>query len=194
MVTSDVKAYIDYFRQLAVQHINLQHNPASEDGDAAPGACHFSRWTADEVVTGLRSRVNFPALLLELYELTTKSTIEYDVKNNYSGAFSVVQSALKENYASEVEAFALTEKIVSDLLNKIWADHYAPGVERCETPFMYFNFDNINITPFGPVLENEFGYRVEFNFMMMCERTFAHPPAPGIFIATQQGNNILMET
>src|SRR6185295_4727327 len=111
MQTANVSDYIDYFRQLAIHQVDLQHDPAGETGDAAPGSVHFARWTADEAVTELRSKTSFPALLLELYEIDTKAEIEYDVRNNYAGAFSIAVSALPENFTSEVAAFVLAEKI-----------------------------------------------------------------------------------
>lgn len=180
MINATVSAYTDYFRQLAVHQVDLQHNPAGETGDAPPGSVHFTRWSADEAITGLRSKVSFPALLLELYETNTTAEIEYDVRNNYLGAFSIVASALPENFASEMDAFLLSEKIMTDILQKIWSDHYS-ATDRCSTPFEFFNL-NYSITPFGPIFDNQFGYRCEFNFNFRRDKKYNQPPGTGTFI------------
>ena len=181
MQATNVTEYIDYFRQIAIHHADLQHDPAGETGDAEPGSVHFARWTADEVLTGLRSKVSFPALMLELYETNTKAEIEYDVRNNYTGAFSIVASALPGNFTSEIEAFAFAEKIMTDILQKIWADHYGSDISRCSTPFEYWNVE-YNITEFGPILNNEFGYRCEFGFNFRRDKKYSRPPVDGAFI------------
>lgn len=182
MQTANLSDYIDYFRQLAILQTDLQHNPAGETGDADTGSVHFARWTADEIITGLRTKVSFPALMLELYEVNTKSSHEWDIKNYYTGAFSIVCSALPGIFASEVQAFALSENIMRDILQHIWNDHYGDGVGRCAAPFEYFDFNNLNITFFGPILNNEFGYRCEFSFMFKRDLSFAQPPPAGSFI------------
>lgn len=180
MTNATVSNYTDYFRQLAVHQADLQHDPAGETGDAAPGSVHFTRWSADEAITGLRSKVSFPALLLELYETNTSSEIEYDVRNSYMGAFSVVATAQPEDFTSEMAAFLTSEKIMTDLLQKIWADHYS-GADRCSTPFEYWNL-SYNITPFGPVFDNQFGYRCEFSFNFRRDKKYNQLPAAGTFI------------
>jgi hypothetical protein len=180
MENPTVDAYVDYFRQLAVHHVDLQHDPGSETGDADPESCHFARWTADEIISGLRTKVSFPALMLELYETNTTAETELDVRPNYAGAFSVVTSALPENHTSEVAAFSTSENIMTDMLQKIWDDHFGIGQFRCSTPFEYWNVV-YNITPFGPILNNEFGYRCEFTFNFKRDRKYSQPPAEGRF-------------
>jgi hypothetical protein len=181
MQNANVSDYIDYFRQLAVHHHLLLHNPAGETGDAAPGSIHFARWTADEILTGLRSKVSFPALMLELYETNTNFQTELDVRNKYSGAFSIVASALPGDFTSEVAAFQLAEQIMTDILQQIWNDHYGLGASRCSTPFEYWN-PEYSITFFGPILNNEFGYRCEFTFDFRRDKKYSKPPAAGTFI------------
>ncbi len=182
MATINITGYINYFRQLAIHHVDLQHDPASETGDAAPGSKKFTRWSAEEVLTGLRSAVSFPALMLELYETTTKSEMNLDVKNDHSGAFTVLASAQPGSQTSEIEAFTKAQEITTDLLQKIWDDHYGPGANRCSAPLNFFDFDGLQITPVGPLINNEFGYRVEFKILPVADKTYCKPPAEGRFV------------
>lgn len=184
----NVSIYTDYFRQLAIHHADIQHNPAGESGDAPVGSMHFTFWSADvtRVLAGeslmyLRSKVSFPALLLEFYEVNASAEIEYDVRTEYSGAFSVAVSALPENFVSEIAALQKAENIMTDLIQQIWDDHYGQGKDRCTSPFEYFNL-NLNIVPFGPILEQQFGYRCEFTFKFIKDKKFSQPPAAGRFI------------
>lgn len=177
----NVSSYTDYFRQLAVHQADLKHNPAGESGDAPVGSVHFTRWSADEALTGLRSKVSFPALLLEMYEVATSAEIEYDVRAERSGAFSIAVSALPENFTSETAAFEEAEDIMTDILQQIWDDHYGTGKDRCTTPFEYWSL-HYNIIPFGPILEQQFGYRCEFTFKFMKDKKFSQPPPAGHFI------------
>ena len=185
MVNSlNVSSYIDYFRQLAVQHKDIQHNIESETGDGPVGSKHFARWSSEEVVTGLRSSISFTpsALLLELYEVVTQSESPYDIKGQYKGAFTVLAHAAPEDIAAEIEAFELTESICYDLLAKIWQDHDGDNAQRDSTPFRYFDFANISIIPVSKLFDNEFGYRIEFGFEFRQTRNISTPPIAGTFI------------
>jgi len=182
--TLNVSGYIAYFRQLAISHKDIKHDPQSETGNGKIGSKHFARWSAEEVITGLRSSISFTpsALLLEMYEVVTKSESPYDIKGEYKGAFTVVALAKIDDLVAEVDAFELTEKICHDLLAKIWQDHYGPEAERDETPFRYFDFSNISIIPVSKLFDNEFGYRVEFGFEFRETTSITTPPLTGTFL------------
>lgn len=182
MPNDNVAAYINYFRGLAITHKDIQHNPASETGSAAPGAKKFTRWGVDEVVTGLRTQLGWPALLLELYEVQTTGQNYYDIKGNYTGAFTVLDAAKVNNYASEVAAFVKTETIYRDLLKKIWQDHFGADADFCDKVFSDFSFEKLNITPVGPLFNNQFGWRIEFSFRPALSFDVNSPIPAGTFI------------
>jgi len=182
MPNDNVNAYTNYFRGLAIYHKDIQHNPASETGGAAPGAKKFTRWGIDEVVTGLRTKMGWPALLLELYEVQTTGENQYDIKGNYNGAFTVLDRADVNNYTSEMTAFQKTESIYRDLLKKIWQDHFGPDAEFCTRVFSFFAFEKLIITPVGPLFDNQFGWRIEFSFRPALSFDLTGPIAEGTFI------------
>lgn len=184
-----INPYREYFRQLAIRHKDLLHDPYSESGDSDIGAKHFVTWNVDQVITGLRTKAGRPLLLLENYEIVTHAQTPSDIKGFYSGAFSVIDTALNNDYSSEDAAFVKTERIVMDILQQIWADHYAPGVDRCNTPFKEFYFDQMNIVPIGPLYDNDFGYRVEFQFRPQLSLTISQKPAAGTFIDISESNS-----
>ena len=173
---------MNYFRDLAMSHKDIQHTPPDAAGDNEIGECRFARWSTDEVVAGLRTRIGDRALLLEMYETDLKSDSSYDIKQLLKGAFSIVKATEKNNYDQEEAAYCFTEKIVYEILQQIWANHYGESVNRCSTPFKKFVFDRVNIIPIGPLYQdNYFGWRVEFEFEAAKKFTISQAPAPGTF-------------
>lgn len=174
-----VKSYINYFRTLAVIDEDIQHNPLSEDDDSGVYEKKFTRWSADEVVSGLRNAVGWPACLLEMFEITTRAEVPYDVKGIYQGAFTILDHATPDNTKEEVDALDRTERIYKNFLKMIYQDHYGKNKDRCTTPFAEFYFNNLVITPVGPLFQNEFGFRVEFTFKPINLLNIKEPPNYG---------------
>lgn len=187
MSNSNVSNYTNYFRNLAIRHYLLRHNPESETGNAPAESKRFTRWSADEVVTGLNTQIGFPALLLEIFEVTTSSSSNYDVKNNPVGAITVLSSATPGDTAAELQAFDTTMQIVADLLQQMWTDVYGPNRHNCNEaiPFEEFYLNGIQFTPVGPLFQMQYGWRVEFGFKFKKLFTINQAPAPGTFIENQ---------
>lgn len=163
-INGNAHTYTDYFRRLAVYHPDIAHDVNTEVQDNEVGIQKFTKWNAEEVVTGLRTKLGFPALLLEMYEVQSAASNVYDVRFRPKGAFTILDHVKSKDFIDEERAIQATEKIVTDILTKIWEHHYKPDVDRCNTPFKDFNFNTLQITPVGPLFSNEFGWRVEFDF------------------------------
>lgn len=177
-----IASYIDYFRQIAVKHAKLLHDPATETGNGPEGAMHFTKVNIDEVLFALNSAAGFPLLLLELYEVTSEAEIVSDFRSVASGAFMVVDHPADKTFASHEQCYITTETIVYDILQKMWNDNYGPGSNACDTPFEDIPFDSIGITPVGPIFAGEYGYRVEFDFRLRQARNITQPLVRGMFI------------
>ncbi len=148
-----VNSYISYFRSLAVAHPLLLHDAASETEDS-PATKHFIRFNTDEVITGLRTKVAFPCLGVEIYERSG---------GHWRGAFSVFDHAIN-TYNDEVRALDITEQIMSYLVPKIYQDTL-----NCLNPFEFIDMLQAEITSFGPIFDREFGWRCEFSFRFKNE-------------------------
>lgn len=175
-----VSSYISYFRSLAIAHKDLQHNPASETGDGPVGSMHFTKISSDEVLKALRTDIGFPCMTLELYETVLQSQVVSEIRQLPRGAFMIIDNPASASSADEEAVFARTEKIVYDILKQIWKDHYGAGA-LCETPFVFFGFNNINITPVSKIFSGQSGYYVTFEF---DQKTFdvTEPPENGTFL------------
>lgn len=156
--------YTDYFRKMAVFHPDIAHDINTELQDGAIGTKKFARWNAEEAITGLRTQIGTPALLLELFEINSAAANVHDVRFRPTGAFTIIDQAIKGDFNDEERAYQVTERIAIDVLTKIHEHHYGPQAKRCETPFKEFRFNNLLITPVGPLFTNHFGWRVEFEF------------------------------
>lgn len=181
MNENNITGYVDYFRQHAVHHKDLLHNPASETGDAAASSMHFAKWNLNELAGSLRTKCSFPVLLLELYETKTDAQSVYDIKQPAMGAITILQHVKEGDIRGEEDAYALTETILYDILKQIWQDH-KPGNDGCQTPFSKFDFNNLQIASTGKILQNEMGWRVEFSFKFQNDIDITQPPAAGTFI------------
>lgn len=175
-----VTDYINYFRELAISHKDIKHDPLSESS-APSGEKHFTRISIDEVLKGLQSTVFFPLLALELYETETSAESNVNVKLQPRGAFMVVDHPATDSFADQEDCYSRMEKIVYEILQKIYRDH-KPGSNVCARSFKSFNFNQLNITPVGPVFSGEYGYRVEFGFELQKQINITQPPSPGTFL------------
>lgn len=161
----NVNSYTDYFRQKAVSDPDLQHDPASEDGDAPIGSMHFNTWSVDDIITGLNTQLGFPALLLEMYETTTHEQSKLDIRGARQGAFTILTSSITpQSQKSRIAAYSLAETIILRIIKGMWEDHFGEDADRCSAQFENLEFNNMQIMPVGPVADNQFGWRCEFSF------------------------------
>jgi hypothetical protein len=183
MITqTNVKGYIGYFRNLAISHKDIRHDPNAETGNGEPLACRFARYGVEEIVKGLSHTIGFPALMLELYEWQTESEQAYDIKGSYSGAFSIVKNAEKGKTDDEIECLSICEKIAFDILKKIWQDHYGKDANRCTAAFEFFDMNGIEMQPMSGVFDNCFGWRVAFKFNFRQTQNITSAIESGTFL------------
>jgi hypothetical protein len=155
--------FIDYFRQLAVKNKDLKHDPAAEKNDAKPGTAHFATQTYMETLTGSNSRIGYPILLVNIPAADFKGE-PYNIDKNSQSALTVLARAGDKSEAAKNIALAKAEKIMYDILSKIYRDHYGKDAERCGTPLEYFQFDGLTLDNVGPLQDNCYGWVVEFHF------------------------------
>lgn len=160
----NIATYINYFRQLAILHKLLRHNPLTETNQGSADERRFGWYNANDVLTGLRFQANWPALLVELYEEDITAPNTYDINGIYTGAFSVFARANINEPATELTAYQTAETIMQQIIHRLYQDHFGTGKNRCQTPFQYLYLDKASLMPVGPVFDNCFGWRFEFRF------------------------------
>jgi len=112
------QAFCDYMQQLAAQHIQLLHTPEQP---------HYFRGELEEFYTGLRDRVNFPALVQEGSEIRFTSDQALNSFKERDTSFMIVQDYQDDNdYDAIYAAFDLCEKIGDEIIRRINHDKYNP--------------------------------------------------------------------
>lgn len=177
-----VDTYIDYFRQLAVRHKDIRHNPAAESGELAAEEKRFTTWGADEAVTGLKTSLGYMALFLEIFELNTRGDNPYSVKAQYRGAISIFDRVNYNDFEDQAQKCDKCYQVLEEMLRQMWQDHYGTGKERCTTPFGQVLFNALDISYVGPLFDNVYGWRCEFTFAPKKVLNLLTGPDPGTFL------------
>lgn len=178
---TSLEKYIDYFRNLAICNTKIGHDPATEAGEDNQSARKFAKWNADEVISGLRTQVGYPLLLIQLYETDLSAQSEYSINLFPSAAFTVLCSASANDYRQEEAAYILAEEIMYELLQQIWQDHYSAENRNCKSPFKEFFFDKIRIIPTGMLFNGAFGWHCDFSFEFSNPSKVPTAPVSGSF-------------
>lgn len=180
MLISD---YTAYFEMLAQQHHLIRHNPDSLNGDSEAGEQRFAIYNAEDVLASkFRSKLGYPALLVEMYEVQFGAAEVYDPKMQYRGAFSIICHGSPKERNTEAIQLSTAEAILWDIIQRIYSDHYGPNALGCNSPFSKVDVMNAQLMPFGPIWDWDFGWRCEFGFRPKATRQLTQLPAAGVFI------------
>lgn len=182
-MSANLLAYTNYFRSLAVSHVDLQHDPVSETGKAGSHKKAFIVFGNEEIINGIRTELKPNVLGVELYETQLRGEAVYDIKQKPSGALMVISHANDvTNFIDVINAYAKAEEILYQLLQKIWHDHYGPSNDRCLTPLCQFYFNTSEILPTGLVFDSYYGWHIQFTFEFQKNNLITKSPAEGVFV------------
>lgn len=180
MLISD---YTAYFETLARQHSLIGHKPASITGDSEAGEQRFAIYNAEDVLASkFRTKLGYPALLVEMYEVQFAADQVYDPKMQYRGAFSIICHGSPKERNTEAIQLSKAEGILWDIIQRLYSDHYGPNATACNSPFRIVDVMNAQLMPFGPIWDWDFGWRCEFGFRPKATRKLTELPADGVFI------------
>jgi hypothetical protein len=145
------QAFCDYMQRLASLHVSLAHT-AKEP--------HYFRGELEEFYTGLRDRVNFPALIQEGSEIRFTSDQARNSFKERDSSFMIVQDYENDNdYDAIYAAFDLCEKIGDEIIRKINADKYEPACMVIKD----FLIEDVSAVQIQNVRERYVGVRYTFS-------------------------------
>lgn len=149
-MNSKFKDLIAYFRNLASSHTSLQHTDEKK---------HFFRFELEEVLTGIRSAINYPALILEGYDFSYTDNNSDNLIKARNGAFILLDHATHPDDFDRIDTiYDEMEVIADDIIAKIKADK-----RNANIPFIAgFDFNKTE----GQMLKGEdqtFGIRITFS-------------------------------
>ncbi len=141
---------IEYFENIARSHVGIKHTDTKK---------HFFRLELDEVLTGLRSKINYPALILEGYDFDYTDVQSDNVIKNRSGAFILLDHS-KDNHDFDRihEIWDALEEIGDEIVIKILADKR----NRSEKTIRGFDMNDIQAVLIANDVDQNYGIRFSF--------------------------------
>lgn len=138
-MTNTLPHFIDYFRQLATEHVELKGS--------------FMHGAAGRIIGGTRSGISYPLLWLETPSLTFSDKDGTAPLGQRHSAFVVLHNATS-SYADQDAKWASTERIALDVLSRLRRDHKARRFS--------FSLDGGQLEAVATLtVDNEIGWRFE---------------------------------
>lgn len=112
---------VAYFESLASQHVDIAHSEESK---------HFYRYELDDVLTGISASINYPALVLEGYDLNYKDNKSDNLQKQRNGAFILLGYVGDSDDHAKIHAtWDQLEEIGEELILKIKKDKKDKAVQ-----------------------------------------------------------------
>jgi len=139
-----------YFEHLANSHRSIGHTPEEK---------HFFRFELEEMLTGMRSGVNYPALILEGYDFSFADEDSDNVHKRVNCAFMLVGKVSDKGDFDEIHAlWDHLEEIGDELIIRILHDKRSRRID-C---LAYFSARSVTGTPLVDMNLIHYGFRYEF--------------------------------
>jgi hypothetical protein len=142
-------AVVQYFEDLAKQHVTIAHSQTHKA---------FFRLELDEVVEGLRNNINYPALVLEGYDINFKDNRSDNVIKQRGTAFIIVKRVARGDFNAIHAAYDEMEEIGDDILARMRHDK-----SQRRSPIRDFNMDNVEATIINWFVDSGL-YGIRYNF------------------------------
>jgi hypothetical protein len=144
------KELVAYFEGLAQNHIAIGHCPTEK---------HFFRFELEEMLTGMRSEVNYPALVMEGYDFNFVDSDSDNVHKRINCAFMIIGKVADKGDYDEIHAlWDLLEEIGDEVIIRILHDKR----ERKTPVLAYFTVRSVTGTPLSDMNLIHYGFRYEF--------------------------------
>ena len=134
----DINNYISYFKDIAERHKDIKG---------------FYVMDINELEGDVRSKLQYPALVLTALTGDISGSNEDNILNNLKSGFIVLQHVKDINdYKSEMDAMASSYKIGLQIISKIRYD-----VEHCSDAIADIDLNTLKYEMMGPVYDNDWG-------------------------------------
>lgn len=140
MVANNFSAYVEYFRALTEQHLQLKD---------------FIHGTAADIMGKTRSEISYPCLWLETPQMKLTDNSASQFTGIRSGAFIILYNAPGATPPQVDLIWELTEQICLEVLGKMRQDK--------KKHLLSINFNSATLDPISTLfIDNDYGWRVEF--------------------------------
>lgn len=150
----DFTTYVNFFKNLSEQHI-----------DVAPTGTKitFFRLNLEEITGSMRTSIDADkyVMVLESYEHSSKDLHSENHLREYTGAFMIIKRLAKlDDYDTENIIINKCEEIAIEISKRIYAD----SLDYANRIFTNIELNNFTFQKVGPLYNNWFGFRCQFNF------------------------------
>ena len=141
---------VDYFESLAILHRGIQHTDTEK---------HFFRFELEEMLTGMKSNLNYPALILEGYDFDFVDEDSDNLQKKVHCAFMLIGKVSDKGDYDEIHRlWDQLEDIGDELVVKILSDKR----EKLTECLAYFHARSITGTPITDMNLIHYGFRYAF--------------------------------
>lgn len=144
--------YIDYFENLARQHVDIAHSDIEK---------HFIRMESSEILNSQVNDIRWPLMVLEAYDISYLSRKSNNILKSHNGAFMILMKPDSEqDYDSIHEIWEKCEKIGSDIIIRMYNDRFSVS-----EPVVKFDMDSVLAHPVEFDFEGSYGFRFTFSMI-----------------------------
>ena len=140
---------VQYFQQMAARHKQIAHSPLER---------HFFRINIDQLITGFRQEINFPAVMLELPEARLIGNSLDTLFLSRMVALTFLDKVDIDDHEAELSCYDRMEQLGLDFISRIRRE-YQSTPDRF---IAYFDFNDVRTYKVGPIHHSCFGMRFEF--------------------------------
>lgn len=123
---------VEYFEKIAGEHKEILHSSAEK---------HFYRFELDEVLTGMCSEMNYPALILEGYTIDYSDSDSDNIQKRRGGGFILLDKVDdSKDFDAIHDLYDRLESIAEDILIRMRRDKQS----RAVSVIRGFEISNVN--------------------------------------------------
>lgn len=150
---ADINSYIEYFRRLASEHKEIKR---------------FYMMDINEILDGLRSTVQYPALILEnLSGSYIASNLDNPLEVINGGFLIIDHLKNPDDFQGEIALIDRMKEIGQQVIARMLHDHL-----KCESlaekAIPGFDVNTVTFEVLGPVFDNDFGVLFSFRNAYIC--------------------------
>jgi hypothetical protein len=142
--------FVAYFEQIAAEHVDIGHSVSEK---------HFFRIELQEILTGLKTKIKYPALILEGYDFKFVDHNSDNLHKQVSCAFDVIDLVRdKGDYDLIHDTWQRMEEIGDEICIRILEDKRGRQLDILS----YFHMENVSGSLLVDMDLMHYGVRYEF--------------------------------
>ena len=144
---ADISSYIEYFRQLANEHKEING---------------FYMMDINEPLDALRSNIKYPVLILTSLSGNFEASNLDNILDLINGGFLIIGHLDQiDDFSGEMRLVSKMKQIGTDIISRMLYDHLKcePLVEKA---IPGFNINSVSYEMLGPVFDNDYGVMFSF--------------------------------